>query len=946
MGWDSLQTELYPWLAVKRALFSVWEEYQGLGLVGGMAHAADLVRAVFLWVLSFVVPASLIRYLFHTSMLFIGGIGVYRLLLFLGFRENKKLLALVGSVFYILNLGTVQLFGIPFEPFSVFFGFLPWEIYIFLKFLEKDKVSKKILLEFVLINLLATPQAYVQVLFLVYLLVLGCFVMVFLGTGGRISVIPRVRRSIVGILLLFCINAFWILPQVYFLTTNSSVFEKSKINEIATPRVVNQNLEKGKLKYFARLEGFYYDTYDATGKLLFQPWKGHLDKFPLAPLSYLVFPLLLLGLFSKRKYHMGFVLIFLLVSVGLMGNELVFSYINDVLRRNGFINQIFRSPFTKFITAYSLVAAYLLVSGLDLIYKKIKYRKLQICISVLILSSIVICNLPAFWGNFFVRQMKVKVPKEYLEVMDYFRNSVALDKRIALLPDYTFWGWFKSKWGYDGSGFLWYGIEQPTISRTFDVWSPHGESYFWEIKEAIEDQNVSQFEKVLDKYNVDYLIFDRNLLPVASDIRGLQYDQIDNILRSSSKVELQKTFGELSVYLVKRDSPGKDFLRVMKDAPNIGPQVRVMDIDNIYLQHGDYLTTNQKYDYFYPFLDFMTKNKLDDRKWKISENVDQFIIEYPLNDILKEGYMLEGGSAPKNAEVFLAEEGGGIKKFTYEAKSDVEGDKLIVKVKKILIKEFDPKTISIENCSYPREGSVDKIPSFIETGISVKSEGRGKICFGYFLPTLAHWNGYLFKVGSKLEEGSPLFFYITGNKNRKQAKIESDLRGPTDYFLISPGYYFDDGYEFSFQGFSYGNRTSVARIYALELYLFPFDYVKNIRFQRVDATVNGAAQLGALPETNKLNYSMYEVGGIPSTFDTLVLGQAFESGWIALCGNKVCPAKHVLVNNWANGWVFENNSYNGKITIFFWPQVLEYVGFAMFLFCLLILFIYKNEDSK
>ena len=49
LGWDSLQRDLKPGLAVKRAFFSVWEEYQSFGLPAGMAHASDLIRAVFLF---------------------------------------------------------------------------------------------------------------------------------------------------------------------------------------------------------------------------------------------------------------------------------------------------------------------------------------------------------------------------------------------------------------------------------------------------------------------------------------------------------------------------------------------------------------------------------------------------------------------------------------------------------------------------------------------------------------------------------------------------------------------------------------------------------------------------------------------------------------------------------------------------------------------------------
>jgi len=36
---------------------------------------------------------------------------------------------------------------------------------------------------------------------------------------------------------------------------------------------------------------------------------------------------------------------------------------------------------------------------------------------------------------------------------------------------------------------------------------------------------------------------------------------------------------------------------------------------------------------------------------------------------------------------------------------------------------------------------------------------------------------------------------------------------------------------------------------------------------------------------------------------------------------------HILVNNWANGWELEGNEKN--IVVFFWPQILEWLGFGM-----------------
>ena len=41
-GWDNLHPEFNFWLNTKRAFSAVWQEFQGLGLVGGHGYAATL----------------------------------------------------------------------------------------------------------------------------------------------------------------------------------------------------------------------------------------------------------------------------------------------------------------------------------------------------------------------------------------------------------------------------------------------------------------------------------------------------------------------------------------------------------------------------------------------------------------------------------------------------------------------------------------------------------------------------------------------------------------------------------------------------------------------------------------------------------------------------------------------------------------------------------------
>lgn len=173
-GWDNLQTEFNPNLGVKRAFFGVWQEYQSFGLVSGLAHASDLIRSLFISFISLFLKQNIIRYIYHILMLLIGSLGMFTFLNYLKFND-KNVITFVASVFYMLNFGVIQLFYVPYEPFSTFFAILPWEIWIFVKLL--DNKNRQNFLLFLLINALATPQAYIQTLFVVYILVLLCFVL-------------------------------------------------------------------------------------------------------------------------------------------------------------------------------------------------------------------------------------------------------------------------------------------------------------------------------------------------------------------------------------------------------------------------------------------------------------------------------------------------------------------------------------------------------------------------------------------------------------------------------------------------------------------------------------------------------------------------------------------------------------------------------------------------
>ena len=888
-GWDNLQTELNPGLAVKRAFFSVWEEYQSFGLTTGMAHAADLPRAVFLWIVSFVLPQNMIRYFYHFLMLLLGGMGAMSLMGLIGISQS---IAFLGALFYMLNLGTIQIFYLPFESFSTFFALLPWGIRIFSKILNNGtmKQSNNWLL-FFLVNLLGTPAFYTQQLFIVYMLVLGCIAL------GKLK---NIKKIFLAFLLIFIINSFWILPQTYFLKTNSSWVTQAKSNQIATEETLYQNLEKGTLNNFLRLEGFYFDLRGIHSTSLFAPWKDHfLGVFGLLPYAFA--GLMILGFFKAiKEKKFGFILIFVLCATTLLLATPPFSWINELIRQIPIINQIFRSPFTKFIIPYSLVYSYFVVKGLSFFGTYLKKVSPYIAFVLIIIYS-----LPSFQGYFISTEMKVKIPSDYLQVMDYFKTADK-NKRIALLPNYTFWGWFFNKWGYNGSGFLWYGIEQPIVSRTFDVWSPKSESYFWEEKQALEAENLNQYEKVLDKYNIDYLIMNYSLIPVVSSYKSLAIDRVENLLSKSQKVSLVFRGENVALYQVSHPHKIESFVSLSSGFKNIGPEIKLMAEDRAYQENGDYISENN-FDLYYPFADLTTQTRIKDKHWNLKELIESFSIS---SDLIfnPDNYRFD---LQATSEASISNDQG-ITHLKLNLNSNFEDKKIKINFEKLLVKSFNV------------------------SGFNNKTE------FALTSPELPQKYGYLIKIRSKNIKGSPLFFYIV-DETKKQSMLEEKLRADTEYFILPHKFDYGQGYSFAFQNKSYKNYPSENLLEEVSIYLFPYEELKSAKFVKNNLTLT----MPDFPlnfEAKKINYSTYKVVINNETMkqsNNLILYQSYDSGWIAFANGK--HLDHVLVNNWANGWKIDDQTNN--ITIIFWPQYLEFLGFALLVIAFLRILLIKDKHE-
>lgn len=930
LGWDSIQTDLAPLLGIKRALWAVWYEYHGLGVVGGNAYAADLMRAISIWIMGLLFPAHLLRYLFHGLMIGVGAIGMYTLLNQTISDTNKKSLAFLGSLFYILNLYTIQIVSLSFEPFVVLLGFLPWEIWIFLKLMKSEKhEGKSLLIWFFLINILATPQAQIPQNFFVYLLALAG-----LTVGQLLShaSFTALKKSLLLFSIIILINSFWIFPQLYFLKSAGWWVREAKINQLSTQETILQNKDNGSIGDLAIMKNFYYDLQSKHGNDIFVMWKDHFGNTVVSLLPWLLFLAIGAGILKgKNPYKIRFLCVLVPCIIPLLSNTPLFSQFNDVVRSNWLFNQIFRSPFTKFVVLYAVLTSFFFTIGIQSIFGLIqklvpRFTKYSIVVC-LIAGLIIIYSVPAFSGNYFSKEIKVALPDDYQAVFSFF-NQVDKSKRIALLPEYTVWGWFFTSWNYDGSGFLWYGIEQPIMSRTFDVWNPASESYYWELKTAMEAENADKFLFVLKKYNIYYLLVDNTLQPVDSNIKAIGYDNLKQLINNNPNYSLVFANKSISVYeLSYINDHSKGMITISNEAPSAGPHIAVTNDDTAYNELGMYTVDEKNPDYYYPFLDAMTQTGVGKKNWSITEDSNYFYFDsvYSLNT---NGYFL---STP-------------IKDYS------IANNHITIKVAKEQVKAINRNNIQLADCGKP-VGS--KMLKNIPDGIQIESQGGAIACISIDFADLDQNFGYLTELSTENVSGSPLFFYILDD-TKKQIYTEDRLVNDTNYFLIFPRYKYGLGYSFNFQNTSLNTIDSINQLKSLRIYKVPLTDLKNTKFVKLR---NKPISQPIVRDTRyqKSTYFTYKVKSLPPG-GIVTLNQAFDEGWNAysvpnegqsdirqtliqyfpfLFGQRL---DHFVVNNWANGWTlgpsthleiraFEEN--NKTVIIIFWPQYLEFFGFFL-----------------
>ncbi len=848
IGWDNINPEFNLLLNIKRAIFSVWQEYQGMGLVAGMGHAADLPRLIILLISSLIIPANYLRFAWVAFMLTAGSLGTYFLAKHI---TASRLAAVVSAAFLLTNFATRQTFYTPFEPFVTHFGFLPWLILAILRMLEHP--TKKRILWFAVLSFLATPQAYVQTVFISYLLVVMAL------SIGR----PLKRVAIIWFTI-FCMNAFWLLPTIYFWTTGSQVTVNAKINQMATEEAYLKNLAAGTLDNTVQLKGFWFDTADFDPQKSTQtPLLGFWRTFSETPLVratvYGLFGVILVGigtiLWKRTASLFWLVGIFLLAVTLLTINTPPFSWVNELLDNIPLFHQAFRIRFTKINTMAGLSYSLLFGVGFATLIRSFKP------LSLIVLAAFTLLVYPVWQGKFFYENVKLSMPKEYMDLFAYFAKQP--DGRVMNLPQHMYWGWTYYQWGYIGWGFPWYGIKQPIADRAFDVWSKYNENYYWELSRALYAKDAQAVAAVMRKYDIRYVLLDEYVTSPNNN-RSLFIDEIKNLLGKPTA-----TFGKLSIY----EHAARPAITLAQNLPMVNPYSWT-DNDVAYAEFGDYISGENGI--IYPYRSLFTKRSVSEREFTLP---------------------------PAGEPVYDS------------------------------TKSADLTSTNVKECGLLKQGSATAKNTV--NGLRFESVNQ-RGCLSFDIPTLSHKYGYLAVVESDHISGRPLMISFI-NDTARHVELETFL-DKNDSFILPPLAPDGLGYTVYISNDAMGNDKTINELRSIRIYQIPYDELVHMRTGNIQP--QGPALNVQVSHPNPAFYKITTNPSLVTRNATLILSQSFDPGWIAWQNGKLL-AKHVLVNNWANGWKI-NPGTNGTIYIFFWPQLLEFLGFAL----LPILFLFTFKQRK
>lgn len=986
LGWDNLFPQLNFAENLRRSLFAVWEEYRGLGFLDGMSFAANLPYYILLYLTSFFLPDNLIRYFSIFFLHFLGGIGIYSLLNnLLKASRYQKATSFLGALFYLFNFGTMQMFYAPYELFSIHFAFLPWLVLFIIRYLENGR--KQDLIVFTVLSFISASQAHVPTVFIVYLIMVFALLFFYFLKEKKLAL----KKIVLIILVTIFLNAFWSFPYAYYGLTGSRATVESKINEMSTESAFLINKARGTFIDVALIRGFWLDYTDVQKNGQYQyimpNWRAFSQKTPFMAIGFFFFILSLSGLVlgilkrEQRLYPFIFTFIFSFLMLG-TDIPVVNSVFNFFYKGVPLFSQVFRFTFTKFSILYVFSYSILLSLSLSLLLRYLKkIRVASMIASLVFILLLFYYSFPSFQGQFIYNNLRIKIPNDYFALTNYFKNQNT-NQRIALLPQTSYWGWTYTQWGYRGSGFIWYGLPQPSMDGSIFPWSAQNENYYWEIDQAINSGNQFYLETVLQKYQINWLIIDNSTISQYS--ANLSFvNNLHQLIKDSTVIKKTKSFGRIDVYKINQSLLWQNFVSVVSNLPEVGPSYKWNSFDAAYLENGNYINSNQA-EVVYPFRTLFTGREQKKLEFKVVDKGSYYSFQSQIPTTLAGGTLIIPNLTSQNFPVQIYLDGELIKtNLNYSIANSAETKVALPYISKGKFEVRIPKITTFYDYNTRTSGDLfnrvfrqcnpfnvgqNKQERIFEDKQNVLrlSNYNSTICFDFNLPYNSQQIAYLIKIENRNLQGKSLLFSII-NRFTQKPNFESNLpqnkNFTNSYFIIPPMENNGVGYDLYFYNVSLGNVKSINELANIEVREIPYDFLLRLKIQKMKSILRPVGADSGEFEVSHPNPSLYGLKmNFPQQNTTLILSQSFDPGWHAYKVNstgilsQMLPflfgkrlEQHIEVNNWENGWKLINNNQqltandkSLKIVIVYLPQYLEYLGMILGLFSLVFI-IFKGS---
>lgn len=1005
-GWDNLHPEFHFSANIRRSFFSAWQEYKGTGVVEGQGLTADLPRQLVLWALSWILPTDALRWAFHFGMLLAGSIGIYLLMVrqvVSSYAPSiRRAAGMAAAVFYVFNLGTMQMFYVPFEPFSAHFGLMPWLFLTTLAFLKTG--TRKSLWLFSIVSVLSIPQGAVVTVFLVYLMIIGL-----LCTAAVIHT-GKWKRAVAVLFLSVAINGYWFFPTMYFGLRKSDENVSALNNIMSTETVLLKNKKYGTLENTLLLKGYLFDNIDvdpdgATSPQL-APWVTHLDRSGITWIGYFLFALSGLGIVAALAYRVSrawYFLLPLVVSFSVLSNDApVFSQLAGLFYRLPLFSQVFRFPFTKFSLATAFFLAVFYAIGCAVLLQAMSHRAGRRFVWLIYLAIPLIFCFPFFTGNLVYDKNQVVIPEEYFAVYEFFRLQPK-NERIANFPQHTFWEWMHYRWNYSGAGILWFGIDQPILDRNWDSWGKENENYYHEISYAIYSKNPVLFSRVLEKYQVRWVLIDPNLISPSS-AKESSVEQLETLVKSMQYIRLAATFGHIAIYRVDGYVNPQDFVYIADAPVVIEPTYEWNNYDRAYLDNRTYVSLPADGSgtirgsfrrSYYPFRTLFTGRRESERAFVLEDHDDYYRLtstippEYAGDTLIIPSVGVDerikvNEDNPSERQMIapqvffnqkllplLSDEAASVSaEKTMQVRLDAKGPNVV----EITVPKTG-RTVTM-NDMHPEECRYDTEHRSVIQQFTEQSEQLARFstlnaidCVSVYLSQLSHRRAYLIGVTSRNVQGQPLMFWldnITIRRKDLEVYLGKNSAIHKEYYVQPPMDYYGMDYTLHFNNVSIGKQQSINDLGTIRIDPMPYRFLTSLRVTDTASSnvSTGNIQLGKVKHGNPSWYQI-ELSSQSITNDeeqrteTLVLSQSYDDGWKAYkisCRLSVVGCKlktllpflffqenknHVLVNNWSNGWIL--HSEPTTILLVFLPQYLSYAGYGSLVAVLIFPLLYHRR---